>query len=162
MNVAIFDASLRQILQSAKPLRATVKETSKLPEHPLESGAVINDHKIINPAEVEVTFFLAAGEFSAIYQTIRQIYLSGQLVTVQTKTASYRNMTIAELPHEETPDFIDALVVNVKFREIRLSTAQFGILPPSSVQNKSQSSTVDRGEQQPKSSAAFDLLFGGE
>jgi hypothetical protein len=162
VSVAIFDANLRQILQSAKPLRASVKETSKLPEHPLEDGSIINDHKIINPIEVEVSFFLGAGEFSGIYQVVRQIFLTGQLVTVQTQTASYRNMTIAELPHEETPDFSDALILPVKFREVKLTTAQFGPLPASSVRNKSQSSTVDRGEQQPKSSAAYELLFGGK
>jgi hypothetical protein len=158
-EVAIFDSGLRQILQSARPLRANVKESSKLPEHTLENGFVINDHKILNPAEVEITFFLDAVEYKNIYQVVRQIFRSGQSVIVQTRTHSYSSMNILELPHEETPDIADSVVLTIKFKELRLTTAQFGVLPPSSVQNISQSSTRDRGEQQPKkSSALFDLF----
>lgn len=159
-EVAIFDGSLRQILQTARPIRANVKETSKLPEHPLENGSITNDHKIINPSEVEITFFLDADEYKNIYQVVRQIFRSGQSVIVQTRTHSYSNMNILELPHEETPDIADSIVLTIKFKELKLTTAQFGALPPSSVQNVSQSSTRDRGEQQPaKGSALYDLLF---
>lgn len=148
-DVALFDSNLRQILRTAMPMRANVKETSKLPEHPLENGSVINDHKIINPVEIELTLFLGNNEYKNIYQVIRQLYLSPQLITVQTRTASYVNMTIAELPHEEEAAMADALMMTVKFKEVKYATIQSGTLPASSVQDPSNASTIARGEQQP-------------
>lgn len=147
--VAIFNESLQQILATARPARASVTEDAKLPEHPLETGATVNDHKIYNPVEVEVVFFLNANEVKNTYQQLQQLYRSNQLVTVQTRTGSYSNMTIARMPHEETPEMADAVMVQVLWREVVQTQAQFGPLPPSSVRRISQSSTRDRGEQLP-------------
>ena len=158
-KVAIFNNALKPILQTATPMRAAVNETAKLPEHPLENGSTINDHKIFNPVEVEVEMFLKAGEYKNIYQQIRQLYYSAQLVTVQTGVGSYPNMTIASLPHEETPSMFDAITVNVKFKEVRIVSAQSGTLPASSVQQPNNASTVNKGEQQP-TQAKGSALFG--
>lgn len=147
--VAIFNAGLQQILLTARPARAAITEDAKLPEHPLETGAVINDHKIFNPVEIEITFFLGAAELKNTYQQLQQLYRSEQLVTVQTRTGSYGNMTISRMPHEETADMVDAVMVAVTFREVQQARAQFGPLPPSSVRRIAQSSTRDRGEQLP-------------
>jgi hypothetical protein len=147
--VALFNADYRQILRTARPARASITEEAQLPEHPLENSAVINDHKIFNPVEVEIEFFLSRNELKSTYQELRQLYRSEQLVTVQTRTDSYGNMTIARMPHEETPDIYDAVMIRVTFREVQQTQAQFGPLPPSSVRRVSQSSTRDRGEQLP-------------
>jgi len=146
--VGIFDAQFRQILETAQPIKADVRESAKLPEHPLETGAVVNDHKIFNPIEITLTLFLGSDEYRNIYQVLRQLYKSNQLVTIQTHTSSYSNLTVAELPYEETPDVMAAIIMPVKFKELRLTTAQFGPLPPSSVRDPNQASTRDRGEQQ--------------
>lgn len=147
--VAIYNSSFRQILQTARPARANVMESATLPVHPLEDGSSINDHKIINPVTVEVTFFLDASELSNTYQIIRQLYLSNDLVTVQTRTGSYSNMTIESMPHDETSDILDSAFLVVKFYETVQTKAQFGPLPPSSVRRPAQASTQDRGEQLP-------------
>lgn len=149
--VAIFDSSFRQILQTAIPMRASVTEEAILPEHTLENGSAINDHKIFKPVIIELTLFLNAAEVSNTYQALRQLYRSEQLVTIQTRTGSYSNMTISTLPHEQTADMVNSINVNVKFKEVMQATAQFGPLPPSSVRRAEQSSTIDRGEQLPGS-----------
>lgn len=148
--VAIFNASLQQILDTARPARASVTEDAQLPEHPLETGAVVNDHKIFNPVEIDMMFFLDAGEVKNTYQQLRQLFRSNELVTVQTRTGSYGNMTIARMPHEESPEMADAVMIQVLWREVQQSQAQYGPLPPSSVRRIAQSSTRDRGELLPQ------------
>lgn len=149
--VGIYDSNFRQILRTAIPMRANITEEAILPEHPLEDSSTINDHKIFKPVVIELTLFLKAGEVSNVYQSLKQLYRSEQLVTIQTRTGSYSNMTISVLPHDQTPDMIDSVMSNVKFKEVVQSTAQYGPLPPSSVRRAEQSSTIDRGEQLPGS-----------
>lgn len=156
-GVAIFDGNFRQVLDTAQPAKASVRVTAKLPEHPLENGSVINDHKIFNPAEVDIILFLGANEYKSIYAQIKQLYRSAALLTIQTNVDTYKNMTIQDMPHEETSDMIDAYFVTLTFKEIRFAPAQFGALPPSSVQQPADSSTQDRGEQLPKEQS---FLFG--
>lgn len=157
-GVAIFDQNLKQVLSTAAPAKATVRPTSKLPEHPLENGSVINDHKIFNPIEIDLLLFLSRAEYKTIYAQIKQLYYAATLLTVQTAVDSFKNLTIQDMPHEETADMYDAYFVALTLKEIRFAPAQYGVLPASSVQQPSDSSTQDRGEQQPQSQSVLSSI----
>lgn len=157
--IGIFDQNFRQLLTEATPMAVAVKEDAKLPEHPLENGSVINDHKIFNPIEIEIPMFMGAGQYKSLYAIVRQLYFSAALLTVQTKTATYPRMTIAALPHEEKADMVDAIIMSLRFKEIRFAPAQYGVLPPSSVLQPADSSTQDRGEQLPQKQSFLSGLF---
>jgi hypothetical protein len=159
--VAIYDQQFRQVFQLARPIKAVVKEASKVMEHPLETGATIIDHTIILPVEIELSIIPTRGEFRDVFQRIRQAFKNRELFSVQTKTGMYENQLIQDIPHDEDPDLFDTISLAVKMREVQLVAAQFAKLPPRKVRNPSDASTVDRGQQQPKESTrGSSVLFG--
>lgn len=141
--VGIYDQNFTQVFPKARPLKAAIKEDSKLMEHPLETGATVIDHRVIQPIEIEFSMILPNGEYRNIYQQIKQIYLNATLLIVQTKTASYSNMVIQSLPQEQDPEMFDAVLIALKLREVQFATSTVTIIPRNPVNN----STVDRGIQ---------------
>jgi len=148
--VAVFDDQFNQVFTNGRPIKAMINEDSKVMEHPVETGATITDHSVILPVEIELSLILSAGEFRNIYQQIRQLFFQRKLLTVQTKTDSYRNMLIQKLPHDEDPELFNVIALALSLKEVLFVTPQFGTLPPSKVENKSNASTVQKGQQQPK------------
>lgn len=155
--VGVFTSDFRQVFKDARPIKAMVKPNSKLMEHPIEIGAQIADHRIILQVEIELSMILSRETYRNTYQQIKQLRLDAAVLTVQTKADSYFNQVIQDLPHEEDPDMFDTISVALKLKEIQFVTPQFIVVP----RNPANSSTVDRGGQQPqesKSSAAAELL----
>lgn len=162
--VAIFDQNFAQLFELARPIKATVKEDSKLMEHPLETGATITDHTIILPTEIELSLIPTRGEYRDVYQRIRQSFKNRDLLVVQTKTGVYDNLVIQSVPHEEDPEQFDTIAIALKLREVQFVAAQFAQLPPKAVRNPANSSKVDKGQQQPtestRSGGRGSILFG--
>jgi hypothetical protein len=144
--VGVYTPEFRQVFPRARPIKAVVKEEAQVMEHPLETGATITDHRIILPVEIELSVILQAIDYRNTYQIIKQLFLNGDLLTVQTKTGIYENQLIAAMPHEEDPEMFDAITIALKLKEAQFVTPQFDIVP----RNPTKKSTVDRGTQQPK------------
>src|SRR5262245_18336047 len=109
--VGVFGDNFQQVFAGARPLKATVKELSKVMEHPVENGAVISDHKVVQPVEIEFALVLMAEHYRDAYQQIRQHFIASTLLSVQTRTAVYGRMVIAEMPHEEDPSLYNAITI---------------------------------------------------
>lgn len=154
--VAILGSGFAPMFAQARPLMAEVFEYADLMEHPLENGAVIADHIVFQPIEIELPL-LCVGEaaYRSTYAAIKGAFTSGQLLTVQTRTDTYANMAITDLPHEETPEQFDAIAIRLKLREAKFVTPR-SELSQADTKNPAQSSTVNRGNQQttPTSSAS--------
>jgi hypothetical protein len=143
-TVAVFDQNYNQIFREARAIKAVVKEQSKVMEHPVESGAIITDHRIVLPIEIDLSLILASGDYQDVYKEIRQYYLNATLLVVQTRSGVYTNQLIAGLPHEEDPTMYDALTIALSLKEVIMVTAQFAVIP----RNPARSSTTNRGTQQ--------------
>lgn len=152
--VAITAAGFAPVFAAARPLTASVFEFADLMEHPLETGAVIADHIVFQPVEIELPL-LCVGEFAyrSTYAAIRSTFNAGTLLTIRTRTGSYPRMVITDLPHDETPDQFDAVSIRLRLREARFVTPKTG-LSSSQVKNPSQASTARRGSQQTTSGNA--------
>lgn len=159
--VGVFDSQYRQIFPEAVTMKASVNEEAKMFTHPLEDGVSVADHRIIMPVEVEMTVFLRRDQYRNVYAQIRNEFHGANTYIVQTRTASYPNMAIASMPHEENPEMFDSVPMVLKFVEAQFVKTQFQALPPAKVRNKRDASTVKRGEQQgKKSSILYDLTYG--
>lgn len=141
--------SYEQVAAKARAMKATVKEAAKAMDHPLESGATITDHRIILPVEVELSVILASADYRAVYQQIRALFQSSELLIVQTATASYADMMIIDMPHDETPDMVGAVAIALRLKEVKTVKAAYGTLPPRAVVHKADADTVKRGEVAP-------------
>lgn len=147
---AVLDSSLNQVFTTARPVKATTKPTSKLMEHPLETGATRIDHRVFNPTDIELSMVLVGEEYRQVYQQIKDIWLRGDLLTVQTRTDSWPSMMIKDMPHEESPDLIDGVTLILILHEVMFTTAEFRDMKvkPKMAEAKN-TSTVKRGEQRP-------------
>jgi hypothetical protein len=146
--VAITGAGFAPMFSSARPMTASVYEFADIMEHPLETGSVIADHIVFRPTEIELPL-ICVGEtaYRSTYAAIKATFSAGTLLTIRTRTGSYPNMVITDLPHDETPDAFDAVAIRLRLREARFVTPKTG-LSADQVTDQSQTSTVDRGNQQ--------------
>ena len=74
--VGIFDTkTFAQLFQQARTIKASVKETAKVMQHPVEDGSSITDHRIIEPIEIDMAIILNGVDYKSVYETIRQNFL---------------------------------------------------------------------------------------
>lgn len=144
--VGVFTSDLKQIFPRARAIKASVKPESKPMEHPLESGALTTDHRIILPIEIELAMVLQAEDYADTYREITSYYRQGTLLTVQTKAGIYTNQFIVSLPHEESPEFYDALTLVLKLKQVLIVSPKYGVTP----KRAKNSNTVNRGTQESK------------
>lgn len=142
-QVAVFTQEFEQIFKDARAIKAVVKEQSKVMEHPIETGAIISDHRIVLPIEIELNVILNSSSYQDTYKAIRSYYLNGTLLVVQTKTSIYEDMILSGIPHEETPDHYDVISLSLMLRQALFVAPISNIAP----KNPTDSPTTDRGQQ---------------
>jgi hypothetical protein len=110
--------SFGQMFANARPMKATVRETSKVMEHPVETGTVIADHHVINPVEIDLPLVVAAPVYAATYAQIRQAFVAATPLSVKTRVGVYSDLVIADMPHEEDADMYDAITINLRLKQV--------------------------------------------
>ncbi|OJW21166.1 MAG: hypothetical protein BGO49_24440 [Planctomycetales bacterium 71-10] len=118
--VAVYDG-FTQVFAEARPMKASVRETSRIMEHPAENGVIIADHHVINPVEVDLSLLIPVQFYGSTYAQIRQAFANATNLSVQTKTGVYLNMVIADMPHEENPDLYDAIAMLLRLKQVLLA-----------------------------------------
>lgn len=110
--------TFRQLFPGARPGKAFIRESSKVMEHPVETGAMLGDHRIIDPRTIEMVMIVDAADYAGAFQQIRSAWLNNLLLIVQTKAAVYKNMIIQNLPREEDPEKFDITTISLQMKEI--------------------------------------------
>lgn len=147
--VAVLNSDFQQVFEKARAIKATILRASKAMEHPLETGATITDHRIVLPVNVELSMILASEDYRAVYQQVRDLFMRGDLLTVQTRVDSFASMLIEKMPHDETPDMLDGVALALSLKEAQFVQPQFSALK---VAQPKDSNTVKKGQQQPTES----------
>lgn len=144
--VGIYDGTtLQQLFINARPMEAVVRPTSKVMEHPAESGVMIPDHHIINAIEIDLPLMISSDFYSSVYQQITAAFYEGTLLTVQTRVGVFTNMYIVSLPHKESPDIYDAITLALHLKQMLFVTSSTAYAPEEPV----DSDTVQNGQQSP-------------
>lgn len=128
-------------------MKASIAEGAKLMTHPLENGEVITDHRVILPVAISLAMILRSRDYRDTYAAIRAAFRRTDEFTVQTKTDTYRNMYLRDIPHEEDPDKFDTITIILEFVEAQFFTSQVQELTEAEVTDREDSSTLNRGEQ---------------
>lgn len=144
-----------QLFENASTMRLQVRREKKVMRHPLENGSSVIDHTVTTPAEGQLLLILPAPAYRDTYAVIKSSFLAGELFTLQTRADSFPNMFIVSMPHEETPEMMDALQVILQVQEAIFFKRQFQAITPRATRS---TSTTRRGEQAPRSSVAYDLF----
>ncbi|OWK36895.1 phage baseplate protein [Fimbriiglobus ruber] len=107
-----------QLFANARPMKATVRETSKVMEHPVETGSMIADHHIINPVEIDLPLIISSQYYAATYNQIRQAFVNATALSVKTRVGIYSDMIVADMPHEEEADMYDVITINLRLKQV--------------------------------------------
>lgn len=144
-QIAILDAQTFQVLfTNASILPVSVQDTKRITRFAVEDGSQRADSAVKLPIEITVEFVLT-GDIRNQYEEMRQAYLSNRLLIVQTRTANYPSMQIESFPNEQNFDSVRATMTLVEVEFVR---PQYGPLPPASVRDSADASTLNRGHQQ--------------
>jgi len=146
---AFNELNLVQAFPGARPVTVQVSEPVNYAVHPLETGKTVIDNRVILPIELSVSFIMLPEDYRETYLLMRQAKNLSLQFTVQTKTDNYTQMYIANMPHEETPEFFDTVTIIVQFRQVQFFDTSVQPLTETDVLNPIDASTIDRGEQTP-------------
>jgi len=150
-----------QIFSGASIIKSSVIRDSKFMEHPLETGAIIVDHRIILPNEVRMQLIVAGKDFPNVYQRIAQAWENADKLDLKLKVGFFSDMVIKAMPHEETSDMMNAVTIDLKLRQVQLASKVVTFLKKDNVANKKQASTSAGGEKNPvKSQSILARAFG--
>lgn len=145
--VGVYDENFNQLFSEARPIKMSYYETSKMMEHPVESGSIVVDHKVFMPATVEAVFIIQANDYRSVYDQIESAYKNNDIVTIQGKAKSFNNMVLSSKLHDESADMYDTIQVVVKFTELFLAQIT-STLSVSSVASPKDSDTINDGRIQ--------------
>lgn len=159
--VAIFSQeSGAQRFTEAAMMRLQVTPSSKMPEHPLENGASVVDHRIILPTEANLAIFMTGQNYASIYQQVQTSFGSGELLRLQTYAGTFENMVLQAIPFEETPDALASVAMMVQLKEVKFFATQYTAAAVRNPSNSRARDTTRRGEQnaKPRDSVAYQLF----
>jgi len=145
-QAAVFTTDFRPVFEDAYILKILVSHDSQAMQHPLETGATIIDHKILLPIEIEISVILNTATYQQTYEQIKQLFETSEQLIVQTKTDTYENQILINIPHEENPATFNTITMSLKFRQLIFATTELQTITPA---NPANSDTVARGQQPP-------------
>lgn len=128
--------------QSFNVLNVKTNMPTRLAKHPVETGEVIMDNKVVDPIEIEVSILLVVSDDNfpsqRAFLNAARNSRSADTYTVCTKYDSYFDMIIESIDDDESNDKFDATVMNVKFVQLLPVTAMVtgGINHPIKPENK--------------------------
>lgn len=142
-----------QVFAAARPLKANVYEVAELMEHPLEDGSAVSDHIVYKAVEIEQPLMITGADLPSVFEEIRELYLAGEVLTVQTRARTYESMVIQAIPHDEEADALDAVTIGLQLKEAKFVKTQYaGAIGAANVGTErpraARASTVQRGSQQ--------------
>jgi len=147
--VAILGPGFVPLWSALRPLEAAVFESADLMEHPVENGTVIADHLVHHPREILMPMVcIGEREYRSTYASLKAAFMAGIKLTITTRTSSYSDMILTDMPHEETPDRFNAISMALRFREAIVVTPQSGGLTEEQTQDPAQASTQAGGTKQ--------------
>lgn len=122
-TVFITDQNGNEVLQNAQFIKVDVKPESRPMEHPIETGAIITDHRIVMPVEIELSTILSKGDYKDVYKQINSFFINATLLTVNCRAGVFTNQLIQSLPHTEDAEQYDAIVISIRLKQVLIVTA---------------------------------------
>lgn len=156
---AAFDGS-REVLKGFMMPDFSVDISANMFEHPLESGAVVADHRILNPKKISVTAYISLDDITTLKE-LNYYYLTSTPLKIRAENYVINNAYIENQPFKVSGSCIDKTQYTITFKEAEeISPVYIGM---SKARNKSNSSRVNSGQKQGATSKSwlFSAIRGG-
>jgi len=156
--IGIYDKNHAPLFQDAQISKVQVRETSKTMEHPIESGTVITDYKVINPVSIILNIYLTRKNYNSVYQSLLTNFKKSTLLLIQTNARIYKDMIIADMPHNETPEHFESIILSLSLKQV--FTVKPIVTSITKAKHAKHTPTTKRGVIQPKkSSRLYRMVF---
>lgn len=136
------------VLQRLHILNLSADEAKNVTSFAVEDGSVRSDHAYDEQTEIVLVCTYSGPDSPAIYSELKHIYDDNQLLIVQTRNNTYKDMILAGLPREEPGEIADGTVVSLILRQWRDVKAREGTFTVSEVAVPQQSDTATGGVKQ--------------
>lgn len=133
------------VLQRLHILSLSVSESKSVTNFAVEDGSTRSDHAYDEQTEIVLVCTYSGPDSQAIYSEMRHIYDAGQLLIVQTRNNTYKDMVLAGLPREEPGEIADGTVISLILKQWRDVKAREGSFTVSEVAVPQQSDTSTGG-----------------
>jgi hypothetical protein len=137
--VRITDSEGRQVFAMARAIKAGVMDDSELFQHALEDGNKTTDFKIDKPIVIQLGVMIPTDTYQPVYSSLVDAKKRGEQFIVQTRAGSFPNMIIKSMPHEESPEYGDCLVMQLTFEEVKWYATTVEMLPAREVAGNKKS-----------------------
>jgi len=160
--VGIYNGT-KLLFENAKITSARFRENARMMEHPIESGSIITDHKILMPIEISFQVIISSSDYRSVYASIKKAYANSSFLIVQTRSGAYKNMVLQAIPHEENASVYNALIMMINLKEVFIVGSK-GISNPKSATNgdTKKSGTQQGKEEKASVSAKVSNYFRGK
>lgn len=138
-----------EVLTRLQVSSASVEDSIKLFEHPLETGAVITDHYIIEPNQANVSAVISNDDATTLKE-LEYLFLNGIPLKLRVENKIIPRAVIKDKPFSLESGMIDKTRYNITFREEEEVEPVYVAMPPRKVRNQSNSSRVNSGVKQAK------------
>lgn len=168
--IGVYDQNFNQLFRQARPMKASIKMSAKIADHPVETGSIISDNRVIQPIRIELPLVFQPNQqipvptfnyYLQTYNEMLSVYNGLKTVIVQTKTGLYKDFLIEEMPHEESPDHYDTITMILKLRQILFVKSKTSALPGGNKNGEpaNPKKAEDAAHVVKKSSAAHKLIY---
>lgn len=150
-----------EVLTGLEIVHINTDISAKLFEHPLENGAVISDHRILNPEIISLNAYISLDD----RETLRELnyyYVSGKPLKVRAGNEVINNAYIENKPFEISGSCLDKTLYSISFKEAQEITPVYVGL--SNSRRASDTSRVNSGQKQGKKvnrSWGYSVAHGG-
>lgn len=145
MILLLDNDTLEPVLQRLHILNLSVDEGKNVTSFAVEDGSVRSDHSFDEQTEIVLICTYSGQDSPAIYAELKHIYDAGQLLVVQTRNNTYKDMILSALPREEPSELADATVISLILKQWRDVKAREGTFTVSEVAVPQQSDTATGG-----------------
>ncbi len=155
--IALFDKNHGQLFPDAQIVKMRVIENAKMMQHPVESGTVITDYKVVMPAQIILTIYLVRGAYRNTFAMIHRAYLKSTEMSLQDRAHYYSKLVISEMPHEESAEVFDGIILTLHLTEVL--TVKPKSVTITKARKAKHTPTKSRGSIQPKKSSLLLQAF---
>lgn len=138
---------LKETLSALELSKINLEDNIKLFEHPIETGAVIVDHMILEPKECQIQAYINNDDEGTLRE-LEQLFITGTTMTMRADNKIVENVVIKSKPREISSSIIDKTLYSISFREAEEKEPVYVAMPPRKVTNKACASRVNSGVKQ--------------
>lgn len=102
----------------ASPLELQIDQTSRMCEQPVESGALITEHKVRLPRRITCSMAMPNFLAGRVINEMQKYYNESKKIIIQSVSGIYMNMILDGMPTRISAQNVDRPIYDVSFKEV--------------------------------------------